>query len=246
MTPLDRLVWLTVVAKAVGCHGPSMAVAAIMADAARADDTGCVCWPGIIGMMARTGLKHDAIIGGIKRLEKAKIISVHRRLGHSNYYHLLMPNQSVCTESVPAESVATDPSVPAESTSRSTRQNQSVPTDTNKKNKERTSKSVASDDAQPPTRVKTPRFSPPTLDEVAAYCEERDRGVDFEKWFNHYTANGWRVGKNPMKDWRAAVRTWEKNSGRRPGEPDANGLVWDGDGKSVDEIKEALGWTEHG
>ncbi len=54
-----------------------------------------------------------------------------------------------------------------------------------------------------------PRFQRPTLDEVRAYCQERGRGVDPERWLDHYTANGWRVGKNPMQDWRAAVRQWE-------------------------------------
>lgn len=56
------------------------------------------------------------------------------------------------------------------------------------------------------------RFLPPTLDEVKQYCSERKNAVDPQKWFNHYTANGWMVGKNKMKDWKAAVRTWESNS----------------------------------
>lgn len=55
------------------------------------------------------------------------------------------------------------------------------------------------------------RFVKPTLDEVKAYCLERNNGVDAEKWYNHYSANGWKVGKNPMKDWKAAVRTWERS-----------------------------------
>ena len=54
------------------------------------------------------------------------------------------------------------------------------------------------------------RFTPPTLEQVTEYCLERNKGVDPVRWFNYYTANGWRVGKNPMKDWKAAVRTWEK------------------------------------
>ena len=54
------------------------------------------------------------------------------------------------------------------------------------------------------------RFVKPTLEEVQAYCQERNKGVDAQKWFDYYTSNGWKVGKNPMKDWRAAVRTWER------------------------------------
>ena len=50
----------------------------------------------------------------------------------------------------------------------------------------------------------------PTLEEVKAYCLERKNNVDPERFINHYTANGWRVGKNPMRDWKAAVRTWER------------------------------------
>ena len=51
----------------------------------------------------------------------------------------------------------------------------------------------------------------PTLEEVKAYCKDRANGVDPERWYNYYSANGWKVGKNPMKDWKAAVRTWERN-----------------------------------
>lgn len=54
------------------------------------------------------------------------------------------------------------------------------------------------------------RFAPPTIDEVKAYCIERHNDVDAGKWHDFYSAKGWMVGKNKMKDWRAAVRTWEK------------------------------------
>ena len=55
------------------------------------------------------------------------------------------------------------------------------------------------------------RFTKPTLEEVQAYCQERNKGVDAQKWYDYYSANGWKVGKNPMKDWKAAIRTWERN-----------------------------------
>jgi hypothetical protein len=60
--------------------------------------------------------------------------------------------------------------------------------------------------------TKKQNFIPPTLEEVKEYCKERKNNVDPDKWINHYTANGWMVGKNKMKDWKAAVRTWEKNN----------------------------------
>lgn len=59
------------------------------------------------------------------------------------------------------------------------------------------------------------RFIPPTLDEVSDYCRERNNGVDPQHFLDYYSSNGWRVGKNPMKDWKAAVRTWERNGVNR-------------------------------
>ena len=55
------------------------------------------------------------------------------------------------------------------------------------------------------------RFVPPTLEEVKAYCDERQNNVDAQKFIDYYTSNGWQVGKNKMRDWKAAVRTWERN-----------------------------------
>ncbi len=58
---------------------------------------------------------------------------------------------------------------------------------------------------------KRAHFVEPTVEEVRAYCRERDNAVDPQRFVDYYTANGWRVGKNTMRDWKAAVRTWEKN-----------------------------------
>ena len=66
-------------------------------------------------------------------------------------------------------------------------------------------------------RKSASRFSPPTLSEVQAYCGERGNRVDAQRFVDYYAANGWRVGKNPMKDWRAAVRTWERQDDGRTG-----------------------------
>ena len=59
------------------------------------------------------------------------------------------------------------------------------------------------------TKEKRTAFKAPTEQEVAEYCRERKNGVDPHRFIAHYEAVGWKVGKNPMKDWRAAVRTWE-------------------------------------
>ena len=56
------------------------------------------------------------------------------------------------------------------------------------------------------------KFIPPTVEEVSAYCKERNNGVVAERFVDFYACKGWMVGKNKMKDWRAAVRNWEKST----------------------------------
>lgn len=71
---------------------------------------------------------------------------------------------------------------------------------------------VSADADTAPARAKaSSRFTPPTIHEVMAYCQERGGLVNPQQWYAYYSANGWRVGRNPMKDWKAAVRTWESN-----------------------------------
>jgi hypothetical protein len=67
----------------------------------------------------------------------------------------------------------------------------------------------------PKKNLKPKVFVPPDLAEVVEYCKQRDKGVDPEQWFDFYTAKDWYIGKNKMKDWKAAVRTWEKGRDRQ-------------------------------
>lgn len=55
---------------------------------------------------------------------------------------------------------------------------------------------------------------PPTVDMVREYCIERKNNVCPEQFVSHYESKGWKIGKSPMKDWQAAVRTWENNDRR--------------------------------
>lgn len=65
------------------------------------------------------------------------------------------------------------------------------------------------------TKKRANVFIPPTLDEVIAYCNERNNGIDPESFIDFYESKGWMVGKNKMKDWKAAVRTWEKHDNKQ-------------------------------
>lgn len=62
---------------------------------------------------------------------------------------------------------------------------------------------------------KSTRFTPPTLKEVTDYCTERGNNVDAERFINFYSSKGWMVGKNKMKDWKAAVRSWENKEPKK-------------------------------
>lgn len=55
------------------------------------------------------------------------------------------------------------------------------------------------------------RFTPPTHEQVSSYCQERNNGIDSDEFIDFYESKGWMVGKNKMKDWKAAVRNWERS-----------------------------------
>lgn len=60
------------------------------------------------------------------------------------------------------------------------------------------------------------RFQKPTIEEIRQYCQEKGYNVDAEQFFNFYESKGWVVGKSPMKNWRAAVSTWNKREKEIP------------------------------
>lgn len=68
-------------------------------------------------------------------------------------------------------------------------------------------KSIVEKPDKPPAHS---RFMKPTLEEIKTYCQARQNNIDPERFMNYYEANGWMVGRNPMKDWKAAIRTWEQ------------------------------------
>lgn len=76
-------------------------------------------------------------------------------------------------------------------------------------------------------KTRTPssrRFTPPTVEEVTAYCHERGNNVDAQRLVDFYEASGWMRGKSPIRDWKACVRTWERNANNdRNGVKDTRG-----------------------
>ena len=66
------------------------------------------------------------------------------------------------------------------------------------------------------TTTKRKRFEKPSISDIKQYCMERNNNVNAEQFFDYYESNGWKVGKNSMKDWKACVRTWERNGYDKP------------------------------
>nr|DAO10154.1 MAG TPA: DnaD like replication protein [Caudoviricetes sp.]DAT06617.1 MAG TPA: DnaD like replication protein [Caudoviricetes sp.] len=77
-------------------------------------------------------------------------------------------------------------------------------------------KEIDSSASSASTTTKRKRFEKPTLSEIEQYCIERNNNINAEQFYDYYESNGWKVGKNSMKDWKAAVRTWERSEYRKP------------------------------
>ena len=88
-------------------------------------------------------------------------------------------------------------------------------------------------------KEKRSRFTPPTIDDVRQYCQERQNGIDAEAFVDFYASKGWKVGSQPMKDWKACVRTWERREGKTKGNKTAvgpNGVEYRIEEEEQDEV----------
>ena len=79
------------------------------------------------------------------------------------------------------------------------------------------------------------RFSPPSIEEVSAYVREKGYHIDPEAFVAFYESKGWKVGSNPMKDWKSAVVTWEKREKEKGGR--ANGIFGGYHGEDIPKLQ---------
>lgn len=93
---------------------------------------------------------------------------------------------------------------------------------------------------------KQKRFSPPTMDDVKAYCAERKNNVDAERFIDYYSSQNWKKANGrPLEDWKAAVRTWEKNNydkHKQPTQPTMTVPVPDYMQKQIEDFEKNYGW----
>lgn len=89
------------------------------------------------------------------------------------------------------------------------------------------------------------RFQKPSVAEVSAYCRERGNNIDPEEFVAFYESKGWMVGKNPMKDWKSAIVTWEKSARKQPArqQPKRRETVFEHNLRAIDQV---MGTNMHG
>lgn len=159
-----------------------------------------IAWPSILTLAKETGSSKRQTIRYIKELEKNKLLKIERSAGRRNSF---LP----VTDMSPVPDVSPVPNMAATSDGYVTGV---VP------NMSRGIEYISK--RQGIKKGKVDKFQKPSIEEIEAYCTERRNGIDAEQFFDFYEAKGWKIGKEPMRDWKAAVRTWEKN--REPVPPE--------------------------
>ena len=160
------------------------------------------CWPNVrsIARKARLGERQTHNI--LRDLKNDGVISLQKGGGRGVPNHYRIHTETLKSISVKPDSVKPNSVKSATETLQSSAQNPAICDNAIRKNRHEPSLE--------PSRVSVHR---PTLEDVTAYCRERGNRVNPQRWFDYYVSNGWKVGRNSMKDWQAAVRTWEQNGG---------------------------------
>ena len=82
-----------------------------------------------------------------------------------------------------------------------------------------------------PEKPKAKKFIKPTVEEIAAFCKEKKYTVNAQQFFNYYESNGWKIGRNAMKSWQAAVQNWNT---REKANNKAAGTMWENNSTDAD------------
>ena len=82
----------------------------------------------------------------------------------------------------------------------------------------------------------------PSIEEIKNYCSERENNIDADYFFDYYESKGWKIGKNTMKDWKAAVRTWERKNFNKDGGQNAEFTADTRKNPNESKYSRANGW----
>lgn len=159
-------------------------------------------------LQTKTKLSPSAIKRARNALKQVGLIDFTARKGNqSTIYHFVSMSQFAVLyepQAVPQSGLQSEPQAVPQSVL------QTVPQSGRNIRHKTKDKEVDLKESKP--KKTTSRFVKPTIDEVIDYCRQRNNQVDANRFVDYYESNGWLVGKAKMKDWRAAVRTWERNS----------------------------------
>lgn len=168
---------------------------------------GDTCFPGRDKVCADLKISKDSFCKYLKQLTNAGYISVTQcKKENGTFSHNVYTLQDVIVPATVSDLTGHGLTVSGVTVSGATVSGQ---TDTNNNSSNNNNINNNSINNMSPA---SSRFYPPTVEEVRSFCQERHNNVDPERFVDYYTSIGWKVGKKPMKDWHAAIRTWEKNS----------------------------------
>lgn len=177
-----------------------------------AEESGLVYKAMLRYMLTGEEPEFDGVVALVWNVQKAGIDEQSRK-----YHRMCERNQKNVTkryDSLPLVTTRND-SLPLVDLENEKEKQEEVPVpQEERKEKDKEKENRESKDSQKKSRNV---FRPPTVKEVAAYCAERGNDVDPQLFVDFYTGKDWMVGKNRMKDWRAAVRTWERSRGGSTG-----------------------------
>jgi hypothetical protein len=161
------------------------------------------CYPSIVRLAADTGCNRKTVMEAIKRLEDLGLIEANKTWGKGTVYQLVGVSDRHANQSQKRDqSQNRDQYRKRDGTSTKNGTGPVPKTGHEPINNQSRTDQVGEKPGK--------RFRQPSVEQVAEYCSERGNRVDPESFVDHYTAKGWKVGNTPMKDWRAAVRTWER------------------------------------
>lgn len=171
------------------------------------------CWPSLATISEKIGVSETTVKKSLAVLVEHGLVSKESGVANriSNVYTLLNLESSSTARACNAYPTApSDPDIVA------TRLPLGRHTPTNNTNITILKNNIDTPTLKTASKVQIQAQVPPELEWVVSYCKERRNGVDPIKWFDFYASKGWMVGKNKMKDWQAAVRTWERSGESQP------------------------------
>lgn len=177
----------------------------LLAIAGRIDANGA-CYPTVPTIAREAGVGIRTVRNAVAELVNAKAMTVNGRAGgraRGATYQLNPALAAAFLGEKPGKRCRDSRNKPGKSRTE-TRQNTSL-------NPARRAAEGYNKDSMKDGEVHASRFTVPTIDEVVAYCGERQNGIDPQRFLDHYAAKGWMMGRSPVRDWRACIRTWEAN-----------------------------------